>query len=76
MGFALSDAMAAELRTLVLPAAELPARTLVVRSVAGEAVGSLPVEQIEGQPAWLEDHHSGAGAVPVKVLQRVAQWWS
>ena len=76
MGFALSEAMAAELRGLVLPAAELPARTLVVRSVAGEAVGALPVEQVEGQPAWLEDHHSGAGAVPVKVLQRVAQWWS
>jgi len=76
MGFALGEAMAAELRGLVLPAAELPARTLVVRSTAGEAVGSVPVEQVEGQPAWLEDHHSGAGAVPVKVLQRIAQWWS
>jgi hypothetical protein len=63
----------------VLPAAELPARTLVVRSVPGgseEAVGSVPAELVEGQPAWLEDRHSGAGAVPVKVLQRVAQWWS
>jgi pimeloyl-ACP methyl ester carboxylesterase len=79
MGFALSEAMAAELRGLVLPAAELPARTLVVRSVPGgseEAVGSVPAELVEGQPAWLEDRHSGAGAVPVKVLQRVAQWWS
>ena len=76
MGFALGDAMAAELRGLALPAAELPARTLVLRSVPGEAVGSVPVEQVEGRPAWLEDHHSGAGAVPVKVLQRIAQWWS
>ncbi|WP_457336708.1 alpha/beta fold hydrolase [Rhizobacter sp. P5_C2] len=76
MGFALGDAMAAELRGLALPAAELPARTLVIRSVPGEAIGPVPVEQVEGQPAWLEDHHSGAGAVPVKVLQRIAQWWS
>lgn len=79
MGFALSDAMAAELRALVLPAAALPARTLVVRSVpagSDEAVGAVPVEQVEGQPAWLEDRHSGAGAVPVKVLQRIAAWWS
>lgn len=76
MGFALGEAMAAELRALVLPAAELPARTLVVRSVPGEVAGAVPVEVIEGQPAWLEDRHSGAGAVPVKVLQRIAQWWS
>ncbi|KQU73844.1 MULTISPECIES: serine aminopeptidase domain-containing protein [unclassified Rhizobacter] len=76
MGFALGGAMAAELRGLVLPHAELPARTLVVRSVPGEVIGAVPVEQVEGQPAWLEDHHSGAGAVPVKVLQRIAQWWS
>jgi pimeloyl-ACP methyl ester carboxylesterase len=84
MGFAMSEAMAAELRGLTLPQAELPVRTLVLRSLveglpagaAAEAVGAWPVEPVEGQPAWLEDHHSGAGAVPVKVLQRIAQWWS
>jgi uncharacterized protein len=26
------------------------------------------------QPAWLEDRHSGAGAVPVKLLRRVVDW--
>jgi len=78
MGFALGEAMAAELRAVAMPVQELPARTLVVRSVQGpgEPLGALAVEQVEGQPAWLEDHHSGAGAVPVKVLQRIAQWWS
>jgi pimeloyl-ACP methyl ester carboxylesterase len=77
MGFALGEPMAGELRALALPRQELPARTLVVRSVPvpDEAAG-LAVEQVEGQPAWLEDRYSGAGAVPVKVLQRIAQWWS
>lgn len=78
MGFALGDAMAGEMRTLALPLRELPQRTLVVCSGDGPAaaVGELAVEHVEGQPAWLEERHSGAGAVPVKVLQRIAQWWS
>ena len=80
MGFALGEAMAVEMATLSLPTEGLPARSLVVCSTADVPAagtpGLPPVETIESQPAWLEDRHSGAGAVPVRVLQRMAQWWS
>jgi uncharacterized protein len=36
--------------------------------------GAQPFEHIPSQPAWVEDQHSGAGAVPVRLLQRIVEW--
>lgn len=87
LGFPLTDALAREIEALDLVqlAAALPARTFAALSqalpshAALEAApqsggGKLAVELIESQPAWLEDRSSGAGAVPVKVLQRIVEW--
>jgi uncharacterized protein len=90
LGFPLTNAIADELRTLTLssliPAA--PARTLVLlsndeRPSPGELRAALQdradapdvVERIASLPAWLEDRDSGAGAVPVRMLQRIVQWF-
>lgn len=90
LGFPLPDALARDLQAIDLlqHAAAWPARTLVAVSetlpshatlrAALEASphGPLPMELIESLPAWQEDRHSGAGAVPVKVLQRIVEWLS
>ena len=36
--------------------------------------GRIFLEAVAGLPAWLEDRDSGAGAVPVRVLQRIVEW--
>lgn len=88
LGFALTSLLHEELQGLDLlrQVPGLPARTLAVvsgprpsydslrQTLAGHALGPLPLDVIESRPAWLEDEDSGAGAVPVKVLQRVVQW--
>ncbi|MBX3611479.1 MAG: alpha/beta hydrolase [Hydrogenophaga sp.] len=60
-------------RMLVLssgPMEEGPALTEALRSAGREDA----VECLDVQAAWLEDRHSGAGAVPVKLLRRVVDW--
>lgn len=88
LGFPMSVALATELQAIDLlqHVPGLPARTLMVVSenvLGQDAVrtaletarpGAQPFEHIQSQPAWLEDQHSGAGAVPVKLLQRVVEW--
>ncbi len=88
LGFPLTDALSREIETLDLLqlVAALPARTFVALSQAlpshaalrpaleSGGGGKLATELIESQPAWLEDRSSGAGAVPVKVLQRIVEW--
>lgn len=32
------------------------------------------IELIDSQAAWINDEEEGAGAVPVKILQRIVQW--
>jgi len=87
-GFAMTDRMAIELAAIelipLIPA--LPARTLAIfsspdphqeplRAALGTAsAGERQVEDIVSPPAWLEDEDTGAGAVPVAVLQRIVQW--
>jgi hypothetical protein len=90
LGFPLTRTLADELRGLslssLIPAA--PARTLVLLSaedrpssadlraaLQDRAESSEMVERIVSQPAWLEDRNSGAGAVPVRMLQRIVQWF-
>jgi hypothetical protein len=34
------------------------------------------MELLPSPPAWYEDRNTGVGAMPVKVLQRIAQWWA
>lgn len=90
MGFPLSSALARDIEAidLVQHVPAMPARTFVAVSeslpahqglrdaLAASPRGPLPMELIEALPAWLEDHYSGAGAIPVKVLKRIVEWQS
>jgi pimeloyl-ACP methyl ester carboxylesterase len=90
LGFVLTDAMARELRSVDLHAAipALPERTLALltdplpshaalRGALRRRVGSASaVEHVESLRPWVEDRSSGVGAVPVKLLQRIVEWWS
>lgn len=87
-GFPMTADMATELASIDLSALaqNLPARTLVLaskpdpsldfvrRALDERTQGAAAVEEIPSQPAWIEDRDTGAGAVPVKLLQRVVQW--
>lgn len=80
LGFPLTTAMATEIETFDLRslAASLPSRTLTLVSrpspSADELASALEVEHVSCPPAWLEDRDTGAGAIPVKTLQRMIQW--
>jgi exosortase A-associated hydrolase 2 len=86
LGFPMTEAQARELQALELlqPPPTWPARTLVAVSeptpsheALRAALATSPnavLELIESQSAWIEDRHSGAGAVPVKLLQRIVEW--
>jgi exosortase A-associated hydrolase 2 len=86
-GFAMTAAMAAELEALdIAPLApKLPPKTLVVasgpdpsletlRSALAERTRPAAIEDFPALPAWREDGDTGAGAVPVNLIQRVVQW--
>jgi alpha/beta superfamily hydrolase len=89
LGFVLTEDMSRELRSLDLLelVPSFPTRTLVVASeslpshVALQAAldsppgGPLPMERIASPRAWLEEQNTGIGAVPVKMLQRIVEWW-
>jgi pimeloyl-ACP methyl ester carboxylesterase len=88
LGFPLTSRVAKELAALDLvgQVAALPARTLVIateplathaplrQALAARPGAPAPVEDLPDPPAWIEDQSSGIGALPVKVLQRIAQW--
>jgi uncharacterized protein len=88
LGFPLTDTLSREIEKLDLVplVGELPPRIFVAASQAlpshaalrpaleSASGGKLTMELIESLPAWLEDRGSGAGAVPVKVLQRIVEW--
>ena len=88
LGFPLTSSMAAQIRSIDLPgvADALPNRTLtlvsrttgshgdLIAALARQPTHPLAVELISSLPAWLEDRHTGAGAMPVNALQRVTEW--
>ncbi len=88
LGFPLTRAMAAEMEALDLLSmvAGLPTRTLTLISCPSpssddfaSALNGRPdnpptIEHMSCPPAWLEDRDTGAGAIPVKTLQRIIQW--
>jgi pimeloyl-ACP methyl ester carboxylesterase len=88
LGFPMTAAMANEMVAVeLLPLiSRLPAKTLAIISGPDPSLSSLrtalheaaPVPRqladVPSPPAWLEDKDSGAGAVPVAVLQRIVQW--
>lgn len=90
LGFALSNDLERDLQAIDLHALtdSLPGRTLIIvtqplashaalgRALSERDAGALAIERIDGQPAWIEERNLGAGAVPVKVLQRIVQWIS
>ena len=88
LGFPLTTALAAQMEMLDLLAVVpgLPPRTLTLFSrptpacdVFASALQQRPdaplaMEYMTCAPAWLEDRHTGAGAIPVKTLQRIVEW--
>jgi pimeloyl-ACP methyl ester carboxylesterase len=87
LGFVLTDRVADEIRQidLVPLAPRFPPRSLVIVSDAAETsqwpsdAGSadgprIRLEKVASQPAWVEDLQTGAGAVPVRMLQRIVEW--
>ena len=84
MGFPLTAAMAEAIRGIDVPglAASWPKRTLALTSsaaalaearVAFEDAANVELRHVEGEPAWIKDG-DGLGAMPVKLLQEIAQW--
>lgn len=89
LGFALTERMAEDFGQIDLVAqsgsvrartAVVVSRTLASHSRLAEALASSPgqparaIELIESQAAWINDDEEGAGAVPVRILQRIVQW--
>jgi exosortase A-associated hydrolase 2 len=86
-GFPLPPRMASQLQGMdlsVLPG--LATRTLVVVSedadstavrarLAGNSRESLTLDQIAAVPVWIEQASFAVGAVPVKLLQRIVEWY-
>jgi uncharacterized protein len=87
-GFPLTSALAEELRGLDLPSLvpALPARARVIVSAplsSHETLRSeldrhgrtdVALEHVEGLLAWREYRDYGAGAIPAKVLDAIAEW--
>jgi uncharacterized protein len=90
LGFPLTATMKGELQAINLNSDMAPPRikvlTLISESPRVDAGtngsnaapsridGPFPSEVIPSAPAWLEDRHTGAGAIPVKMLQRIVEW--
>jgi pimeloyl-ACP methyl ester carboxylesterase len=88
LGFPLTRKLAAEIEAFDLLAleAKLPSRTLILMSspsplyddlasaLARRPENAPTIEYLSCAPAWLEDRDTGAGAIPVKALQRIIQW--
>lgn len=82
---ALRDELASAQLLPLVPA--LPARCLVIASgpspshlplreaLAARGEAAAAFEQIDSEPAWLEHRSSGAGAVPVALLERIVGWY-
>jgi pimeloyl-ACP methyl ester carboxylesterase len=86
-GFPLTDRLGADIRAIqVEPLLEqVHCRTLAVfshstaecpslQALVGGRGESFAAEWIEALPAWVNHADSGAGAVPVNLLQRIVQW--
>lgn len=88
-GFPLTPQMTLELRAtdMATLAPPIAARTLAIVSAEGEPTAPLraafdgrfrtppEVEQIVAPPAWVENVSFRTGAVPVKILQRIVEWF-
>lgn len=86
-GFPLTDRLERGMREIDLPALvpTLPARTFVVTSnalpshaglrttLASRPGGDAAFEQIDSPAAWLNHQNLGAGAIPVKLLERLVR---
>ncbi|TXC66076.1 hypothetical protein FSC37_09515 [Piscinibacter aquaticus] len=89
LGFPVTPAMFEQMKGVDLLGSvpNLPARTLVITSTHGASAAlrerlaqrsepAASCEELDLEPAWLEQHDSGAGAVPVGLLDRIAAWCS
>lgn len=61
-------------RSLIAVTQPTPSYPAVVEAVAKRPESAIVCERLGGLPAWLNDEDTGAGAVPINVLQRITQW--
>jgi exosortase A-associated hydrolase 2 len=88
LGFPLTADMAEGLRAIDLAAlvSAWPAQTRLIASqslpshealrpiLTGREAGPLSIDYVADLPAWIDHTEANAGAVPVRVLQRIVQW--
>jgi uncharacterized protein len=89
LGFPVSPTLRDELASAELCSLvpSLPARCLTITSgpsvsnmalrerLAARGDAAATFEQLDSEPAWLEHRSSGAGAVPVALLERIVSWY-
>jgi uncharacterized protein len=89
LGFAVTPALRDELAStdLLSLVPSLPGRCLLITSdssasqialrerLAARGDSASAFEQVASEPAWLEQRNSGAGAVPVALLERIVSWY-
>lgn len=80
LGFPMAGDLARDIAKLTLADSlpTLPARTLILASQPLPSHGTLryqhAVEDFPSPPVWLEDANSGIGAMPVPLIQHLAEW--
>ena len=88
LGFTMTTALAEEIEAFdLLPiVAGLSTRRLTLvsrlsspfvdltKSLEQRPDNVLAIERLSCPPPWIEDRHTGAGAVPVEAIQRIIQW--
>ncbi|HSI40015.1 MAG TPA: SDR family NAD(P)-dependent oxidoreductase [Xanthobacteraceae bacterium] len=85
LGFPLTARMLEQINAVDVNKLQLLARTKVMasgtpaqykdlqRALAGRRGAPLPIDYVESVPSWLE-FEENVGSVPVKLLQRIAEW--
>ena len=76
LGLVRPQGSAARNRTLVLTSESKQAADAARQMVSGWGNATAHVEHLPALPAWQDDRGTGAGAIPVAVLQRIVDWLS
>lgn len=61
-------------RSLVITSGPVPSLAALREALAQRGQGGAELEHLESEPAWLEHRSSGAGAIPVALLDRLVGW--
>jgi len=62
-------------RTLAIATEHGPSHGALAAALEGRGQGAPRLERLVSSPPWVEHRSTGVGAIPVNVLQRIAEWW-